>query len=85
MLIDDWPRCSASWPVMDLYDSCSGMYKGGIVGDNALRAMFFPVSRPLMRSIMAGMDQDDSCSGMYKAGIFVTMYLALCSFVVFRP
>ena len=85
------PRCrrsrSASWPVWTrrtVMQRHSCMFMAGSAWDDALRAVFFPVSRPLMRCIMAGMDQDDSCSGMYKAGIFVTMYLALCSFVVFR-
>ena len=55
---------------MDLKDSCSGLYKAGIVGDNAPRALFSSlVRRPMMLGIMAVMDQNDSCSGLYKAGI----------------
>ena len=33
------------------------------------RCFLFPVRRPLMLGIMAGMDQKDSCCGMYEAGI----------------
>ena len=46
------------------------MYKAGIDGDNARRAVFsLLVRKPMMLGIMAVMEQKDSCSGMYKAGI----------------
>ena len=46
----------------DPKDSYCGMYKAGIAGDNAPRAVFsFLVRRSMMRGIMAGMDQNDSC------------------------
>ena len=54
----------------DQKDRCSGMYKAGIDGDTALRAVFSSlVGRPRMLVILAGMDQNDICSGMYKAGV----------------
>ena len=63
-------RCPASWPVWSQKDRCSGIYKAGIDGDNAPRAVFSSlVRRPRLLGILAGMDQKDSCSGMYKAGI----------------
>ena len=43
---------------MDQKDSYSGMYKAGVAGDNAPRAVFFfLVRRSMMRGIMSGMDQ----------------------------
>ena len=51
---------------MDQKDRCSGMYKAGIAGFDAPRAVFVSlVGRPRMLC----MDQKDSCSGMDKAGI----------------
>ena len=55
---------------MDLKDRCSGLFKAGIDGYDAPRAVFPSlVGRPRMLGIQAGMDQKDSCSGMYNAGI----------------
>ena len=57
---------------MDLKDRCSGMFKAGIDGDDAPRAVFPSlVGRPRMLGILAGMDQKDSCNGMYDAGVAV--------------
>ena len=54
---------------MDQKDRCSCMYKAGIDGYYAPRAVFPSlVGRPRMLGITAGMDQKDSCSGMCKAG-----------------
>ena len=47
---------------MDQDDSYCGMYKAGIVGYDALRAVFPSlVGRPRVLAILAGMDQKDSC------------------------
>ena len=55
--------------VMDQKDSCSGVYKAGIDGYNALRAVFSSlVRRHMMLGIMAFMDQKDSGSVIYYAG-----------------
>ena len=51
------PRMLSILAGMDQKDCCSGMYKAGIVGESAPRAVFLPVVRPKMRCIMAGMDQ----------------------------
>ena len=57
------PRCSASWPVWTRRTSRavfpgSGMYKAGIAGDNAPRAVLASlVGRLIMLGIMAGMVQ----------------------------
>ena len=49
---------------VDQKDRCSGMYKAGIDGDNAPRAVFSSlVGWPGMLGILAGMDQEDCCSG----------------------
>ena len=54
---------------MDQKDRCSCMYKAGIAGYYAPRAVFPSlVGRPRMLGILAGTDLKDSCSGMYKAG-----------------
>ena len=60
----DAPRLCSSWlsqakifgilAGMDQKDSCSGIYKAGIAGDNAPRAVFSSlVGRPMMFDIMA--------------------------------
>ena len=47
-----------------------GMYKAGIAGDIAPRAVLASLVRwPMMLCVMAVMVQNDSCSGMFKAGI----------------
>ena len=46
---------------MDQKDYCSGLFKAGIVGYDALRAVFPSlVGRPRVPGILAGMDQKDS-------------------------
>ena len=46
---------------MDLKDRCSGLFKAGIVGYDALRAVFPSlVGKPRVLGILAGMDQKDS-------------------------
>ena len=55
---------------MDQENSCSSMFKAGISGYNALRAVFSSlVRRPMMLGIMAFMDQKDSGSVIYYAGV----------------
>ena len=59
--------------VSDQKDRCSGIYKAGIDGDYAPRAVFSSlVRRPRLIGIMGGIFQKDSYalgSGTYKAGI----------------
>ena len=57
----DRPRMLCILAGVDQKDSCSGMYKAGIAGDSAPRAVFLPIVKPKMRCIMAGMDQRYSC------------------------
>ena len=55
-----------SLAVMDQMDYCSGMYKAGIYGEYAPRALFSSlVGRPRMLVILALMDQKDSCLEEY--------------------
>ena len=54
---------------MDQKDRCSCIYKSGIDGYNASRAVFPSlVGRPML-GILTGMDLKDSWCGMYNAGI----------------
>ena len=54
---------------MDQKDRCSCMYKAGIAGYFAPRAVFPSLfGRPRMLGILAGTDLKYSCSGMCKAG-----------------
>ena len=56
---------------MDQKDRCSGLFKAGIGGYDAPRAVFPSlVCRPRMLCILAGTDLKYSCSGMYKAVFF---------------
>ena len=74
---------------MYLKDSCGGVYKAGIAGYNALRAMLSSlVGKPRMLVILAAMDQEDSSlralvvipgSGMCTVVLLVTLLLALFS------
>ena len=75
---------------MDQKDRCSGMYKAGIDGDNAPRAVLSSlIGWLMMLGIMASMVQLDSYalgSGMYKAGIAgVIAPRAVLSSLVGRP
>ena len=55
--------------VLDQKDRCSCIYKAGIAGYFAPRAVFPSlVGRPRMLGILAGTDLKYSCSGMCKAG-----------------
>ena len=57
---------------MDQKDRCSCMYKAGIDGYYAPRAVFPSlVGRPRMLGILASTDLKDSCSGMYQAGFSI--------------
>ena len=48
------PKMLGFMDVMDKKDSCDGLYKVGIVGDNAPRAVFSSVvGKPMMLGIMA--------------------------------
>ena len=54
---------------MDQKDRCSCMYKAGIAGHFAPRAVLPSLfGRPRMLGILAGTDLQYSCSGMCKAG-----------------
>ena len=63
------------------------MYKAGIDGDNAPRAVFSSlVRRPRLLGTLAGMDQKNRCSGMNNAGIAGDSEpRAVLSFLVGRP
>ena len=80
------PRMLGILAGMDQKDLCNGMYKAGIYGDYAPRALFSSlVGRPRMLVILADMDQENSCSGKFKSGIAGFMHLALFSFLFAGP
>ena len=64
---------------MNQKDRCSCMYKAGIAGYFAPRAVFPSlVGRFRMLGILAGTNLKYSCSGMCKAGFLVFLHLTLC-------
>ena len=79
LLASPSPKCSIL-AGMDQKDSCSGMYKAGIDGDNAPRAVFSSLfGRPMMLDIMSVLDQKDSCDMVPMFRLLKLWSLRSCS------